>query len=744
MITPRLLTLQDMFADRVQYQVPIYQRPYAWGREEQWQPLWDDIEAIASRQIEGNGHAPQAHFLGAIVIELASAEAGRVRTYSVIDGQQRLTTLQLVLAALRTTAETRDPSRLPDIDRLLRNDGRHAGGELKYKVALGRHDRPTFNAVVDGVRDDAAVEGIMGAVTFFTAVISNWVDRGTTPESRLDALQDVLEGLLQIVAIQLDGSSDAQVIFETLNSRGADLTSLDLTKNSLLQQARREGADELVLHEEQWEPALGDADYWLETVRQGRYTRERADLFLMHWVTMRTGKVANAQRLFDDFRKNVLRAEPQPLASEIITALAADATTYRSFENFDPVTVEGRFFKRLGQMDTTTLLPVALRLFSATELIAERRELALQALESWLVRRMVLGATTQHYNRLLASLLTMLNRQNDLSHADSLVIGALRGFVNPTDRWPTDEVVFARLTEQPLYGYINPRRIRLLFEACEDRIADNNKTERIAMPDGLTVEHALPQEWQTNWRLPVGPDIEEQSAIRESHVHRLGNLTLVTQALNSALSNAEWAVKRVELAKRSRLLVNQRLCAHETWDEALIDSRSEEFARYIIETWPGPTANVWGPVTPDVVLASSTDDEATEETDDGGIPSVNGQTRGAQASDESREVIRRLIREGMSPDQIYTQMGKQDRYWVAAIEEEAREANQLAAHSPTPEVVAALRDQGLRWERIAARTFGDARRVKDVRRLYEELRGQGSSHSSYSGRGRRFPSMTGE
>ena len=89
---------------------------------------------------------------------------------------------------------------------------------------------------------------------------------------RLDVLQDTLEGLLQVVAILLDGSSDAQVIFETLNSRGADLASLDLVKNSLLRAAAHDGVDISILHATYWQPALGAAEYWLSTIRQGRYT----------------------------------------------------------------------------------------------------------------------------------------------------------------------------------------------------------------------------------------------------------------------------------------------------------------------------------------------------------------------------------------------------------------------------------------------------------------------------------------
>src|SRR5207302_9096093 len=170
----------------------------------------------------------------------------------------------------------------------------------------------------------------------------------------------------------------------------------------------------------------------LATIRQGRYTSPRADLFLMHWLTMRLGTVARVQRLFADFRRLVMRAENAPSAEELIKELSADARVYHGFDDLDPLSIEGRFFRRLDLMDTTTLIPVALLLSRTNHLSTPRRDRALQALESWLVRRMILGATTAHYNRLLAALLTKLHELESLETADDAIIATLRGFANPT------------------------------------------------------------------------------------------------------------------------------------------------------------------------------------------------------------------------------------------------------------------------------------------------------------------------
>jgi len=597
-IEPRLVTLGDLFSDRGQYQVPIYQRPYVWDKEEQWTPLWEDLRNTAQAHLKGQ-EAP--HFLGAIVIELVSAQPGHVKEYAVIDGQQRLMTLQLLLAALRSVVEEISPGHSQEVQKLLLNDGKHATGDLRLKVLPGEHDRPAFKQVLESPDGDVPLnaKGIPGAYGYFMGEIRRWVQPVNSIEHReamLDALQEATEGLLQVVSIQLDGSSDAQVIFETLNSRGADLTSLDLAKNALFRLAEKEATAEgevSDLHASHWQPSLGDADYWLETVRQGRYTSERADLFLMHWLTMKVGKPARVQHLFADFRKEILGRDPAPTAHELIVELSKDAKTFRSFDSFDEGSVEGRFFRRLRLMDTTTLLPVALLLFRSEELDVDRRRRALRALESWLVRRMLLGATTAHYNRLLASLLETLNDQPNLEAADDVVIQALRGYSNPTDTWPTDERVVTQIRTHGLYNWINHKRIRILLEASELQLADSGKSEQLPLPEKLSVEHAMPQNWQKNWPLPPEMDNEAGITERNERINRLGNLTLVTSALNSSLSDSEWSVKRAALAKHSQLLVNQLLCAQETWNDAAIDARSAELAEIIVRSWPGSSSPEW-------------------------------------------------------------------------------------------------------------------------------------------------------
>jgi hypothetical protein len=601
---PTTQTVYDLFNGRIQFIVPVYQRAYVWNEAENWGLLWEDIADTAERYIsDPTAHVRQRHFLGPIVLDQQPVEPGGVDPRLVIDGQQRLTTLQIILSAAAMVAQERGAADVSaELAELIFNRGRAAEGNLRFKVWPSRRDRKTFLSVVEnGTSLNGA--GIPGAWRYFHDRIDEWVTDDGDADAvrqavRIGGLQTCLDSLLYVVSINLDESDNAQVIFETLNARGTGLGALDLVKNAVFLQAERENAAAQSLHDDHWEPTFEADDYWLEEVRQGRERRARADWFLMHWLAMELGQVVRADRLFDSFRKDVLRGPLAPSMQELVPRLCRDAQIMRSFDSFEPGTPEELFFSRLEAMDTTTMLPIVLLLFRSADLDADRRRRALAALESWLVRRAILRLTSKNYNRTLTSLLTAI--KGNLTCADEAVVHELRSSKAATAVWPSDDDVRARLEYGDLYGYVGQPRVRMLLEACELDVRDPAKTEAIALPAGLSIEHALPQSWEEHWPLLPGDDMEQLRLDRESHVHRLGNLTLVTQPLNASLSNISWLSsptspysKRNELSKRSVLLINQYLCQYDDWNEELIDARGAELTDRILRTWPGPTANGW-------------------------------------------------------------------------------------------------------------------------------------------------------
>jgi len=210
-------------------------------------------------------------------------------------------------------------------------------------------------------------------------------------------------------------------------------------------------------------------------------------------------------------------------------------------------------------------------------------------LESWLVRRMICRLTAQGYNRLFVDLVKQLSEQHD-QPAEQVIYDFLTSSDADSARWPDDEEVTTVLLDAPLYRTLVRRRLVALLAAIENDLR-TEMAEPIDVPSGLTVEHLLPQKWQEHW--PVPPDDLEGAQLREAHVHRLGNLTLVTSKLNPSMSNAAWSVKKDALNDHSVLLLNSRVVAGnpEVWDEQTIEARSRELAGRVLRLWPGPATS---------------------------------------------------------------------------------------------------------------------------------------------------------
>lgn len=241
-------------------------------------------------------------------------------------------------------------------------------------------------------------------------------------------------------------------------------------------------------------------------------------------------------------------------------------------------------------LDTATPLPLVLFLFREPAVRVERRRRALRMLESWLVRRMILGLTTKNYNQQIPVVIGRVAEAPE--RADEVLLDELRTGVGQISKWPTDEEVREFLLTRSVYGYHGQKRIVMLLRAVEESL-HSSKVEAVLVPRDLSIEHVMPQKWADNWPLPaeLAPDEHaEAEAARNAKLHLIGNLTLVTQAHNSALSNAAWHAKQKELNLHSKLLLNGRLIDEwpDVFDEAAIDARSAFLADRIVSVWPGP------------------------------------------------------------------------------------------------------------------------------------------------------------
>ena len=304
-------TPQMVFMQPQRLVVPLFQRPYVWNEENQWDPLWDDVVRVANRVLEKPFEKHHPHFLGAVVLQQVQKQTGQMQERTGIDGQQRLTTLQLLLDALH--AELLLVKALPPamrIEPLVTNAAPFCvKDEDRFKVWPTNRDRSAFNAVMAatppidydtvGHRGERMVE----AHRFFSEQAREWLALGGPEaiERRAAAIETVVRELLQLVVIDLTVDENAQEIFETLNARGAQLTAADLIKNFIFQRLLESGTNVEQAYETHWKDF--ETGFWETEISVGRLRYPRSSIFLNHWLIARTGEEVVAREVFDRFKR---------------------------------------------------------------------------------------------------------------------------------------------------------------------------------------------------------------------------------------------------------------------------------------------------------------------------------------------------------------------------------------------------------------------------------------------------------
>ncbi len=211
------------------------------------------------------------------------------------------------------------------------------------------------------------------------------------------------------------------------------------------------------------------------------------------------------------------------------------------------------------------------------------------------MRRMICGYRAQGYQDYLSAVLRDV-KEHSVDHASKVVAEALSVAGASGTKWPTDEEILSAVLTRPMFSYSSKPRLRLILEALEDRARNDShgKTEDVRCPKGLTLEHIMPQTWShEDWPLPDSHDHNTNPEDeRESLIHTLGNLTLVTNKLNPALSNSSWRNKRPELREHSVLFLNRELVELESWNEDSIRQRGRSLAARICRIWPRDEVSV--------------------------------------------------------------------------------------------------------------------------------------------------------
>lgn len=597
-----LLTLPQHFV------IPLFQRSYVWKQDEQWEPLWEDIKRVTELRIAQPHLAPQ-HFLGAVVLQGQPPRGNRVTTWTVVDGQQRLTTLQLLMDATHSLMAQAGLTRLANqLQSLTHNsaDFMPEGASL-LKLRHLNDDCPAFDEVmtaeapIDHLSLDHAESRVAQAHHYFITVVEQWLgDVGTDEfEQRAEALTQVLMDGLTLVTIELLASEDSQEIFETLNARGTPLTAADLVRNFVFQRVEAEGGDAQRVYKEDWP---FEKKFWTKEVSVGRYLVSRSSLFLNQWLTAQAGEEISPQSTFTRFKSFVEHASGQNMA-DLLPLLKQQADQYQSWTEgaarpSGSLSVVEMSIYRMQAGGIELLKPLLIWLHApARKAPQDVIDQVVSAAESWIVRRQFLRMTTSDLGRIIADII----QANDSAPSNELatrVISHLSRLNVSSTYWPGDDEVRQALSTEPAYRRFSRARLRTFLEAVENEYRAETgqpQVERIGYP----IEHVLPQKWQDSW--PVGSP--EQEMERQERVHRLGNLTLLTTALNSKVSNGPWVSKRAALLKHNTMKITARLvdrADHSDWDESSIDARTGELIDVLLRVWSVPDGHGGKVVDPQV------------------------------------------------------------------------------------------------------------------------------------------------
>jgi hypothetical protein len=593
--------------------VPLFQRPYVWNEENQWEPLWDDITRIADRVLKHPGTQPQPHFLGAVVLQQLATPIGLMQARTIIDGQQRLTTLQLVLDALHAelvAVNAIQPAMR--LEALVTNPAPYCTTpEDRFKVWPTNRDRPAFNAVMGAtppINYDAlghSEEKLAKGHRYFSEQAREWLnaDGPEAVQSRAAAIELVVRDRLQIVVIDLAADENAQEIFETLNARGTPLTAADLIKNFVFQRLSDTSGEVETAYSHFWKEF--ETGFWETEVSVGRVRYPRSSIFLNHWLTARTGEDVVAREVFNRFKKYADYDAGLPMLDTLRHVHNASGI-YRSFITgaaslTGPIDHLSLFGYRTGALESEVIKPIYLCLHDPEKVIvpADQIHKALNAIESWMVRRMLVRATTKRYNLIVSDLIAQLNA-GDRASAGDFIVEFLRNQTSDSAYWPDDAEVRSELASIPAYRRLRRGRLRMVLEAVEDHLRGWKNGQQGLGGERVTrgklhIEHVMPRKWQSNWSLPA----DESESERDQRIHTLGNLTLLTGKLNSKVSNGPWSGadgKRQALEKHDVFLLNRELLrtSPDQWTDGAIEARTNALIELILEVWPAPPGHKSG------------------------------------------------------------------------------------------------------------------------------------------------------
>jgi uncharacterized protein with ParB-like and HNH nuclease domain len=545
----------NLIYTRRQYLVPIWQREYSWGIQ-QWSELWNDIMRLYAEIFEkGNGQDTN-HFMGSVVLK--PKELGGVEKYVLIDGQQRISTLIVILALLRDSTKEQNPTLSNTIQTsyLLNRDIKSVDEQFKLHPSVT--DNPPFEKMMNGETD---LNGRFGqAYNFYKQLLDE--EREKDPKGcDLEKLKEIIIDNLRLVEIILSEKDDSNRIFETLNSRGLDLEPADLLRNFFMMKMGKESEAEN-LYTTTWFP-----------MQESLVNAENLTEFFRHYLAMENQTPVKQEDIYGLIEEKLKWSSEDEVISEL--KKAKDYSKYYQrllFPIKEPNLALRRRIERLNMWKVSTAYPLLLKAY--LEKIPEGDMCkVMEIIESFIVRRHFCNVKTNSLNTIFTALCNLGGKDIASSIEKKL---ASFGW---NYKWPGDEEFSKAFLTLPIYKSSYSKCL-LVLSSLEQSFEHPEKVEL----SGLTIEHVMPETITDWWKKHLGPEWQRvHSELKDT----VGNLTFVAGPINPSLSNQPFPEKKKWFMK-TKVELSRYFQSLENWTRTDITERAEVLSNKAIQIWKHP------------------------------------------------------------------------------------------------------------------------------------------------------------
>ena len=625
--------LEELLNKQIRFKIPVFQRHYVWNEQDQWMPLWNDFLNKFSERLTNKKIHP--HYTGSIVLFQENTTTSTLSTYNVIDGQQRLTTFQLFITAFREVCRKHlgDESLIKELDKFLFNEKSFGDKDYenqKFKLEPTKFNKEIFKTILNNTYEKVdellilpvleehgighktyrriaiSRSNILGAYIFFYDQLNEFIESSELDMTELITnLLLVLKRDFQFVEIGLTPNDDPQMIFETMNGRGASLSETDLIRNYIFMRANSNEEDLDDIYETYWDEFDDPyAEYkWHERTSRGRYSQSRLQFYIIDYLTLKLQSEIRNDQVFYHYKLFVLNGSSFDTIEEELKELNRYSKIFKKLTNPTNDTALEKLAIRLKDMEISTIYPLLLSVEGDDDISKNDKEKIYEILDSYVTRRFICGLTTKNYNNVFLDYLKFLNKNKDASAFESY----LKSKTADTNLWPTDVMLSEKIIDRPIYREERNRTrsiSNILLEV--EKHQRGRKQEKIQfLNTDLTIEHILPQTWFEHWpindsfisevdfNLAVHAVMTEEDKEGKYHqienrnklLHTLGNLTILTSSLNPSVSNASFKIKKEKIGSQSTLIINQYFQPKVLWDEAEINERGKNLYNSISKIW---------------------------------------------------------------------------------------------------------------------------------------------------------------